>query len=165
MSYIQVATDGHVATLTIDRPKALNALNSEVLSELESVLDDLHAAGISAFLATPTGARPAWMSHKYPEVLRVRADGLRNFHGERHNHCFTSPTYRAFVRRINRALAERFGQHPAVVGWHISNEYSGECHCELCQAAFRDFLKEEYGTLKALNAAWWTGFWSKRYTD
>ena len=132
---------------------------------LEGVLDRLHAAGISAFLATPSGARPAWMSRKYPEVLRVREDGLRNFHGERHNHCFTSPVYRGFVNRINTALAERFGHHPAVVGWHISNEFSGECHCELCQAAFREFLKTEYGTLDALNRAWWTGFWSHTFTD
>ena len=132
---------------------------------LENVLDRLHGAGVSVFLATPSGARPAWMSKKYPEVLRVRADGLRNFHGERHNHCFTSPVYRGFVNRMNTALAKRFGHHPAVVGWHISNEYSGECHCELCQAAFQEFLKEEYGTLDALNAAWWTGFWSKTYTD
>ncbi len=132
---------------------------------LEDALDRLHGAGISAFLATPSGARPAWMSQKYPEVLRVREDGGPNLHGGRHNHCFTSPTYRSFVARINQALAVRFGHHPAVVGWHISNEYSGECHCELCQQAFRWFLKESYGTLDALNHAWWTGFWSKRYTD
>ena len=132
---------------------------------LQSVLDRLHAADIQVFLATPSGARPAWMSAKYPEVLRVRPDGLRNFHGGRHNHCFTSPVYRGFVGRMNRALAERFGGHPAVVGWHLSNEYGGECHCELCQAAFRDFLKARYGTLDALNRAWWTGFWSKTYTD
>ncbi|MBR6889791.1 MAG: beta-galactosidase [Clostridia bacterium] len=132
---------------------------------LQGVLDSLHAAGISAFLATPSGARPAWMSQKYPEVLRVRPDGLRNLHGERHNHCFTSPVYRGFVNRMNTALARRFGNHPAVVGWHISNEYGGECHCEKCQQAFRDFLKARYGTLKALNRAWWTGFWSKTYTD
>ena len=31
--------------------------------------------------------------------------------------------------------------------------------------AFRRFLKARYGTLDALNHAWWTGFWSKRYTD
>ncbi len=132
---------------------------------LEDVLDNMHAAGISAFLATPSGARPAWMSQKYPEVLRVRADGGRNLHGGRHNHCFTSPVYRAFVNKINAALAERFGRHPAVVGWHISNEYGGDCHCELCQAAFREYLKEEYGTLDALNRAWWNGFWSHTVTD
>ena len=132
---------------------------------LENVLDRLHAAGISAFLATPSGARPAWMSQKYPQVLRVRPDGTRNLHGERHNHCFTSPVYRGFVNRMNTALATRFGRHPAVVGWHISNEYGGECHCELCQQAFRGFLQARYGTLEALNRAWWTGFWSKKYTD
>ena len=132
---------------------------------LEDVLDRFAENGIFAFLATPSGARPAWMSEKYPEVLRVREDGLRNLHGGRHNHCFTSPVYRGFVRRINAALAERFGRHPAVVGWHVSNEYGGECHCERCQEAFRAFLKEEYGSLDALNRAWWTGFWSKTYTD
>ena len=132
---------------------------------LESVLDELHAGGISVFLATPSGARPAWMSQKYPEVLRVRPDGLRNFHGNRHNHCYTSPVYRGFVQKINRALAGRFGRHPAVKGWHISNEFSGDCHCELCQTAFRSFLKDRYGTLDALNRAWWTSFWSKTYTD
>ena len=132
---------------------------------LEDVLNRLHDAGISAFLATPSGARPAWMSQRYPEVLRVRPDGGRNLHGGRHNHCYTSPVYRDFVNKINTALARRFGRHPAVVGWHISNEYSGECHCALCQQAFRAFLKERYGSLDALNRAWWTGFWSKTYTD
>lgn len=132
---------------------------------LQEVLDRFAENDIHAFLATPSGARPAWMSAKYPEVLRVRPDGGRNLHGERHNHCFTSPVYREFVRKINAALAERFGRHPAVVGWHVSNEYGDECHCELCQAAFRDFLKETYGSLDNLNRAWWTGFWSKTYTD
>lgn len=132
---------------------------------LELVLDTLYANGIHVFLATPSGARPAWMSQKYPEVLRVSDQGIRNLHGERHNHCFTSPVYRAFVHKINAALAERFGKHPAVVGWHVSNEYSGECHCELCQEAFRRWLMKKYGTLNALNQAYWTGFWAKTYTD
>ena len=132
---------------------------------LERVLDTLYANGIHVFLATPSGARPAWMSQKYPEVLRVSDQGIRNLHGERHNHCFTSPVYRAFVHKINAALAERFGKHPAVVGWHVSNEYSGECHCELCKEAFRRWLMKKYGTLNALNQAYWTGFWAKTYTD
>lgn len=132
---------------------------------LEHVLDTLHENGISALLATPSGARPVWMAQKYPEVLRVNANRMRNLQGGRHNHCYTTPVYREFVRRMNVALAEKFGHHPAVVGWHISNEYLGECHCECCQEAFRSFLKEKYLTLKALNEAYWTGFWAKKYTD
>ena len=132
---------------------------------LEKVLDMLHANGVDVFLATPSGARPAWMSDRYPEVNRVDAHGIRQLHGRRHNHCYTSPEYRRMTAAMDRALAKRFGHHPAVVGWHISNEYGGECHCGLCQQAFRDWLRQRYGTLDALNGAWWTGFWSKRYTD
>lgn len=132
---------------------------------LKEVLDTLHENGIFAFLATPSGARPAWMDAKYPEVMRVRQDGMKFLHGERHNHCFTSPAYRHLVARMNARLAGTFGDHPAVIGWHISNEYGGDCHCDACQAAFRTFLNEKYGTLENLNHEWWTGFWAKTYTD
>src|SRR5699024_916685 len=115
--------------------------------------------------ATPSGARPAWMSEKYPEVLRVSANRVRNLHGLRHNHCFTSPVYREKVETINRKLAERYAGHPAVIGWHISNEYGGECHCDYCQAAFRKWLQRKYKKLEHLNDAWWTTFWSHTYTN
>lgn len=131
---------------------------------LKDVLDRLHAAGISALLATPSGARPVWMSLKYPEVLRMHND-VRNHHGNRHNHCLTSPVYREFVTKINTKLAEEFGNHPAVIGWHVSNEYGGDCQCELCQGAFRKWLKNRYGTIENVNKAWWTGFWAKTFTD
>lgn len=35
--------EGHLAIVTINRPKALNALNSETLKDLNVVLDDLEA--------------------------------------------------------------------------------------------------------------------------
>lgn len=132
---------------------------------LDKLLDRFAANGISALLATPSGARPAWMSARYPEVLRVSANRVRNLHGVRHNHCYTSPAYREKVRIINGKLAERYADHPAVIGWHISNEYGGECHCDYCQEAFRGWLKRKYGTLGALNRSWWTTFWSHTYTD
>jgi hypothetical protein len=36
---------------------------------------------------------------------------------------------------------------------HISNEYGGACYCELCAAAFREWLQKKYDNLAALNAA------------
>ena len=132
---------------------------------LDQVLDTLHANGIHVFLATPSGARPAWMSKKFPEVLRVSKERVKALHGGRHNHCLTSPVYREKVRQMNSALAKRYANHPAVIAWHISNEYGGECHCELCQAKFRDWLKARYGSLEALNQAWWSTFWSHTFTD
>ena len=132
---------------------------------MAEVIDRLYAAGIRVNLATPTAARPAWMAQKYPEVRRVNAQRQRELYGDRHNHCYTSPVYREKTRIINQALARRFGSHPAVVLWHINNEYGGECHCELCQQAFRDWLRARYGSLEAVNKAWNTGFWAHTYTD
>ena len=134
-------------------------------SFLDKTMDDVYAAGGRIVLATPSGARPAWLSQKYPEVLRTNADRSKNLHGGRHNHCYTSPIYREKVASINRRLAERYKDHPALLVWHISNEYGGECHCELCREAFREFLKDKYKTLDALNHEWWTTFWAHTYTD
>jgi beta-galactosidase len=132
---------------------------------LDRLLDRMAEENMVAVLATPSGARPAWMSFKYPEVLRVRPEGIRNRHNARHNHCMTSPVYREKVGIINGKLAERYHDHPALGLWHLSNEYGGECHCPLCYAAFREWLKQRYGTLDALNEAWWSTFWSHRYSD
>lgn len=133
---------------------------------LDTIMDKLTANGAFAVLSTPTGARPAWMSQKYPEVLRVQPNRVRNLHGARHNHCYTSPIYREKTSIINRKLAERYKDHPALLVWHISNEYGGECHCDLCQEAFRLWLKQKYNNdLDQLNRAWWNSFWSHTYSD
>ena len=132
---------------------------------LDQVIDRLWKAGIRVILATPYGARPAWMAQRYPEVLRVDSRFRRQHFGERHNHCPSSPVYRARVQAIDSALAQRYAGHPAVFLWHLSNEFSGECWCPLCQENFRAWLKRRYGTLDRLNSRWWANFWSMRYTD
>lgn len=131
---------------------------------LDTIMEKLAANGARAVLATPTAAHPAWMALKYPEVMRVDRERRRLRPGGRVANCLTSPVYREKCRIIGRQLAQRYRGHPALLIWHVHNEYGGECHCELCQAAFRDWLKARYGTLEKLNAAWWTGFWGHAYT-
>ena len=132
---------------------------------LEDVINNLYKEGIYTILSTPSGARPKWMADKYKEVLRVDPDRTRRFFGGRHNHCYTSPVYREKIYNINKKLSEHFGKHPAVILWHISNEYGGECHCPLCQEKFREWLKEKYGTIENLNSSWCTTFWSHTYNS
>ena len=133
---------------------------------LTNVIDNLYKNGIHTILATPSGARPIWMAQKYPEVLRTSNTLVKNQFGGRHNHCFTSPIYREKTKQIDLQLAKRYASHPGVILWHISNEFSGECYCPLCQAAFREWLKKKYdGTLEKLNDAWCTTVWSHTYTD
>lgn len=136
---------------------------------LDRVIEKLWRGGRHIVLATPTAAQPAWMSQKYPEVLRSDATGRRNHHGRRVNYCPSSPVYRRFAAQIAARLAERYGSHPALLAWHISNEYGGEvsgaCMCEICAAAFREWLQRRYSSLAELNQRWWTAFWGHTYTD
>lgn len=132
---------------------------------LEHIIERMHEQGIRVILGTPSGARPKWLADKYPEVLRVDESRHRNLFGGRHNHCYTSSVYREKVKKINDGLVKRFDTHPAVVLWHISNEFGGECHCPACQEAFRQWLKEKYETIERLNACWCTTFWSHRYRN
>ena len=132
---------------------------------MDAVMDRMEKAGIHVFLATPSGARPAWLAQKYPEVLRVNDRFERMHFGGRHNHCPSSPVFREKVASLDRSLALRYASRPNVIGWHISNEFSGDCRCPLCQDRFRTWLKEKYGSLDQLNRAWYTDFWSMRYTD
>ena len=135
-------------------------------SWLDTVINRLYENGIHVILATPSGARPVWLAQKYPEVLRTNNLRQKHLYGRRHNHCLTSPVYREKTAIIDEKLSERYGKHPAVIMWHISNEMSGECHCPLCQEKFRGWLKNKYhNSLDELNGAWWTTFWSHRYTD
>lgn len=92
---------------------------------LDEIMDLLHGSGKFAVLATPSAAPPAWLSQKYPEILKVGPDRVRRLHGNRVNYDWSSPVYREKVRGISTKLAERFGSHPALLMWHVSNEYGG----------------------------------------
>jgi beta-galactosidase len=131
---------------------------------LDRIMDKLAENGMTAVLATPSGSKPMWMSEKYPEIRRVNRDGIRQPSGGRHNHCPTSSVYREKVQEINRALAERYKNHPALALWHLGNELNGDCHCELCRRAFQNWLEESYGNLERLNRKWWSHFWNHTFT-
>ena len=135
-------------------------------SFLDEIIDKIGANGGKVILSTPSAARPRWLAEKYPEVLRVDDQGRREHIRGRHNHCFTSPVYREKVRQINTQLAKRYGNNSTVIAWHISNEYSGQCRCNLCVNAFRDFLRKKFhGDIRELNKAYWTTFWSHTYDN
>ncbi|MFD2657431.1 beta-galactosidase [Gracilibacillus thailandensis] len=132
---------------------------------LDETIDRLYQNGVYICLATSTAAHPAWMAKRYPDVRRVDFEGRKRQFGGRHNSCPNSPTYRKYAERIAERLAERYKNHPAVLIWHVSNEYGGYCYCQNCQKAFRVWLKDKYGTLDAVNTAWNTRFWGHTFYE
>jgi beta-galactosidase len=134
-------------------------------AQLDETIDRLYKSGVYVCLATSTGAHPAWMARKYPDVLRVDVQGRKRRFGGRHNSCPNSPTYRKYAARLAGKLAERYKDHPGLLIWHVSNEYGGYCYCDNCAAAFRVWLRERYKTLDELNRVWNTRFWGHTFYD
>ncbi|WP_419995616.1 beta-galactosidase [Streptomyces boninensis] len=132
----------------------------------DKVMDRLGDAGIRVCLATMTASPPPWLSARHPEILPELRTGERQWPGSRQHYCASSPVYREHAVRLVTKLAERYAQHPALDTWHIGNEYGCSnpvCYCDVSAADFRRWLRERYGTVDALNAAWSTAFWSQRY--
>jgi beta-galactosidase len=124
--------------------------------------------GLKAVMGTPTYTPPAWLTERYPEVLRASFDGTRLVHGSRRHYNYTSPRYQAKSEAVTEALARHYREHPGVIGWQIDNELN--CHLDTSFAqsdheAFRGWCRERYQSLDALNNAWGTAFWSQTYTD
>jgi beta-galactosidase len=132
---------------------------------LDEVMDMLHDNGVYACMGTGTAAHPAWMATQYPDVLTVDFEGRKRKYGRRHNSCANSPTFRQYSQQIAYRLAERYKDHPALLLWHVNNEYGSRCYCDNCEVAFREWLKRKYGSLDALNEAWYTRFWGHSFYD
>lgn len=133
---------------------------------LDDLLDLLHANGIAADLGTPTVSPPAWFFAAYPDARVIDENGVVMGFGSRGMASHASPEYREAIVRIAGELARRYGDHPAVVMWHVHNEYGvpvGEDFSPRAVESWRSWLRERYSTLEALNAAWGTAFWGQRY--
>lgn len=136
---------------------------------LDQAIETLASQGLKIVLGTPTATPPAWLTHTQPDLMRIDAQGRRLGHGGRRQACLVNPAYIEYSRQIVTAMAERYGQHPAVAAWQIDNEIgnhgSARCYCDHCAAAFRQWLSQRYGDLAGLNEAWGTAFWSQTYSD
>jgi len=132
---------------------------------LDAVLDRMAKNGIRACIATATASTPAWLDQKYPDVLVVGENGVRRRHGQRHTFCPNSLSFRRLSTGLARRIAERYKDHPTLLLWHVGNEYGTHCYCDQCGAAFREWLKARYGSLKEVNRRWYTAFWGHTFTD
>ncbi|MBW4033518.1 MAG: beta-galactosidase [Acidobacteria bacterium] len=135
-------------------------------AQLDEIMDLLAGAGIDVALGTPTASPPAWFWTRYPDSRPVTRDGVALGFGSRGMASPSSPDYRRASAAVTEQLAARYADHPALVMWHVHNEYGApisESYDEHSVRAFRAWLEDRYGSIHGLNDAWGTAFWGQRY--
>lgn len=136
---------------------------------LDQAIEILAGHSLSIILCTPTACPPKWLVDECPDILPVGSTGAVRGFGSRRHYRFASERYREESLRITGALLQRYGAHPAIVGWQLDNEYG--CHDTTLsyaasdRASFRGWLRQRYGSIAALNEAWGTVFWAQEYAD
>ena len=136
---------------------------------LDEAIETLAAAGLKLVLGTPTASPPKWLIDAYPDVLPVRADGVRWNFGSRRHYDISSEVYRRECVRFVTAMAQRYGRNPAIVAWQTDNELG--CHDTVPSYSaaalkrFQAWLQHRYESVSALNEAWGNVFWSMEYSS
>lgn len=131
-------------------------------------LDLAYKKGLKVIFCTPTATPPAWLTHKYPEVLNAKEDGTLYRHGMRQHITHNSVVYNELTKRIVDKISSHYCSHPVIIGWQIDNELNCETnvyYSESDHTAFRRYLKDKFKTLDILNEAMGTSFWNQTYTS
>ena len=134
---------------------------------LDRAIETLHSAGLGIILGTPTATPPKWLVARMPDMIALDAQGHPRGFGSRRHYCFSHQGYGLAAKSIVKAMASRYGNHPAVVAWQTDNEFG--CHDSVpsysvsARTAFRDWLGNRYQSIDALNTSWGNVFWSMEY--
>lgn len=139
------------------------------LDWLADAIDILAARGLQIVLGTPTATPPKWLVDSMPDMVAVDAHGQPRRFGSRRHYCFSHRPYQTECARITEILAARFGRHPAIIAWQTDNEYGChdtiESYSKAAEMGFRDWLRDKYSNIEALNTAWGNVFWSMEYQN
>ncbi len=138
---------------------------------LEVLLEIAEQEGLKLVLQVYMDAAPDWVGRKYPDSLFISAGGQAMKPESAPGYCFDHPGVRKAMLDFYAALAERARRSPAFIGWdlwsepHVINWATATylpnaefCFCPHTVARYRTWLQAKYGSLDALNEAWYRRF-------
>ena len=140
-------------------------------SALELLTDLAGEAGLRVIIQVYIDSAPDWVGRKFPESKFVSSNGVAVESQASPGFCFDHPGVRDRILKFFAAAARAVKDRPAFYGWDLWSEphiinwaevyYVGDlryvqfCYCPSTQARFRNWLKKKYGTVEALNKAWY----------
>lgn len=133
---------------------------------LDEAIEIISRHGMQVILGTPTNCAPMWLYQAHPDTIQWGRDGKPTDLGIRGHRCMVSPTFRRYAKRIVEEMAKRYAGKPEIFAWQLDNELeNNHCTCPACRTAFRNWLKEKYGSLDELNRDWGSEVWSGEISD
>jgi len=149
------------------KPGVFNFDNLDLLMKLAG------ERGLRVIVQIYTDSAPDWVGIRYPDGRFVDRSGAVINSQSAPGYCIDHEGVRAEIVKFLEALSRRANQYPALYGWDVWSEphvinwadfpYLPDaefCFCASSQARFRQWLREKYKTLDALNAAWYRHFTS-----
>jgi beta-galactosidase len=135
--------------------------------DFDSVMDQMHAAGIKVVLDISGSPAPLWLHQKYPGADIVAQNGTTLYPATRYMEDISDPDYQRLAKRFGDALTKHYANHPAVLAIGYDNEIGAGyiSYSEPTRQRFITWLKKRYGDLATLNKAWATQRWSRRISD
>lgn len=121
---------------------------------------------LKIIMSTSTATPPVWLLRKHPEIAITHEDGTKMAHGARQHPSVSNTFFREYSLKMIEKLAAHYGKDKRIWGWQLDNEPRPvQDYGPVAQQRFRNWLKNRYVTIDALNTAWGTAFWSQVYTD
>lgn len=139
------------------------------LEALEQLLSLADQVGLRVIVQIYSDSAPEWVGQAYPDASFVSDKGVRIGSQAAPGFCLDHERVRADVGRFISAVSERAREHRSFYGFDVwsephivngvwFNENVEFCFCPHTLAKFRGWLKEKYGSLDALNRAWYRTF-------
>jgi beta-galactosidase len=138
------------------------------LDTLEVLLSLAEEEGLSVIVQVYMDSAPEWVGRQHPDSLFVSSNGQAIRPESSPGYCMDHPGVRKADLAFYEAIARRAAASPAFLGFdlwsepHVINwanptyiQNPEFCFCRNTVARFREWLKAKYGTLEALNAAWY----------
>jgi beta-galactosidase len=144
-------------------------------SKYEELISYAKKLGMYVYLGITMEQAPSWLYKKYPDCRMVGRDGATIIYEAQSpipadgkpGPCFDNPDARAAQIKFIHKLVEALGKYDNVLVWNTWQEIGywpdrivGQpvCYCTYTMEAFRNWLKQKYGSLENLNKQWNTNY-------